>query len=333
MRSENEGIFRSNRGMSIAMVGRMTNVVASGLHRRKWTWTLLFVLLMTTLAVGPTQAISRLIDASSQLVDKVASALTRFESARRGEESLAADVSAPQGLAVASDVATSTAVSLSEASDDSEWPADHATSASAAAVTGSTDSQRQSPSTSAAPRLGLTARRGTFGFNPSRHPNISDDLGLPSLSLELFPMLGLPDEADIGIRPLAHATAASAPAGGGIAAGAAGTANAASAPSAAAGGMTGAPGPIGTLRPDDVESPASTFVESLKEGIDLSTQLELGQQSSLFTTLDPSDESESPAAVGTSGVRAVATPEPSTLALLSFGVAAAARLRRRRSQS
>jgi len=292
-------------------MGRMTNLGSWGLHRRKLTWTLLFVLLMTTLTVGPTQAISRLKDSSSKLVDKIAAALTRFESARRVEDSFARGGWAPQGPAATGD-GGSGAVSLSEA-DDSELDADAATSTSAAAGTGSTDSQRQSPSTSAPTGGRLTARRGTFGFDPSRHPNISAELGLPSLTLELFPLLGLPDEADIPILPAVHATPTSGPA------------------SVATAGASGAPGAIGTLRADDVESPAPAFVESLKEGLDLNTQLELSQQSSLFTTLDAKEESQSTAAVGTGGVRALATPEPSTLALLSFGVAAAARLRRRRS--
>src|SRR5687767_5346866 len=294
-------------------MGRMTNLGSWGLHRRKLTWTLLFVLLMTTLTVGPTQAISRLKDSSSKLVDKIAAALTRFESARRVEDSFARGEWAPQGPAATGD-GGSGAVSLSEASDDSELDADAATSTSAAAGTGSTDSQRQSPSTFSAPTGGrLTARRGTFGFDPSRHPNISAELGLPSLTLELFPLLGLPDEADIPILPPVHATPASGPA------------------SIATAGASGAPGAVGTLRADNAESPAPTFGESLKEGLDLNTQLELRQQSSLFTTLDAQEESQSTAAVGTGGVRALATPEPSTLALLSFGVAAAARLRRRRS--
>ena len=126
-------------------MGRMTNLGSWGLHRRKLTWTLLFVLLMTTLTVGPTQAISRLMDSSSKLVDKIAAALTRFESALRVEDSFAGGGWVPQGPAA--DDAGSSAVSLSEASDEAELDADAATSTSAAAVTGSTDSQGQSPST------------------------------------------------------------------------------------------------------------------------------------------------------------------------------------------
>src|SRR5687768_12515047 len=127
-------------------MGRMTNLGSWGLHRRKLTWTLLFVLLMTTLTVGPTQAISRLMDSSSKLVDKIASALTRFASARRVEDSFAGGEWAPPGQA-APDDAGSGAVSLFEAFDDSESDADAATSTSAAAVTGSTDLPPQSLST------------------------------------------------------------------------------------------------------------------------------------------------------------------------------------------
>ena len=305
-------------------------------------WTLVFVFLATSLAVGPTQAVSRILQSSTQLVEAIAESLGVDSPQRPSPASVAktpysrANAVAPaseQPGYPASPIDIDTGLSQAE-SDEALEPLSTVTESSATSAIARTSDSASGGSD--AGRFGTQqsghrpTATGSITFNERWSPDVARELGSPfvtpdgSLDLQSLILEGPPvgyafgddeslsggdDNADAGSagpEVFASATRARHVSDEGV--------------SPAAAGIS----PI-------LSSPAENSPSAPIDGPPLATRVTPDEQTDAFSPLEAQETPDSFSVADAPAADVAAIPEPSTLALLSLGFAVLARRRSRRA--